>query len=142
MAHEAIAREEHVKGSSNRTFGLFFALVFSIVAAWPLRRGFEPDLLRWWWLVPAAALLVAALAAPRLLAPLNRAWMAFGLLLARIMNPLILGVMFFVVVTPIGLLKRLFSGAETRRRADPAVASYWRRRPQPGPAPATMRQQF
>ena len=69
--HENFERDEEVKGSSNRVFGLVFFVVFTLVSCWPLLFGHP---LRWWTLPPAAIFLGLALLAPQVLTPLNRAW--------------------------------------------------------------------
>src|SRR5262249_2581596 len=93
-----------VKMGSERGFGMVFAGVFSIMAAWPLLRGHG---INWAAYVPAAAFLLAALLRPGMLAPLNRAWFKFGLALSRITTPLVMGALFFGVVVPTGLVMRL-----------------------------------
>ena len=91
------------------------------------------------WLVAFAAL---ALVLPRALHPLNYAWFRLGLLLHRVMSPMIIGAVFFLCVTPIGLILRLFRKdvLSLRRRAD--LPSYWIVRDPPGPEPGTMSKQF
>lgn len=128
-----------VQMGSERSFGLVFAVVFSVVALWPLKSGGE---LRLWALVTAAAFLVVSLAAPKLLKPLNLVWFKFGLLLHKIMSPLIMGLLFFVTVTPIGVLMRATGKDPMRLKRDPAATSYWITRDPPGPAPASMKNQF
>jgi hypothetical protein len=139
MAHENLERDEHVEGSSDRSFGFVFAVVFLIIAAWPLLSGNPP---RWWSVGVAAAFGLAALVRPALLAPLNRLWLKFGLLLARFVSPIALGILFYAVFTPIGLLMRLFGKDPLLLRRDANAASYWRRREPPGPPPTSMTQQF
>ena len=134
-----LARQEAVTGPSDRSFGLTFAAIFALVAAFPLLYANAP---RWWALAVAATLLVVSFTRPMLLAPLNRWWLKFGLLLHKIMNPLILGLMFFLIVTPMGLLMGLFRRHPVRARPDPAAASYWVVRTPPGPEPVSMRRQF
>jgi predicted membrane metal-binding protein len=137
--HETTLRDAPAKTSSDRSFGLVFAAVFAIVTIWPLIHGED---IRWWSLAIAAAFLVIALAIPRILHPLNRAWTAFGLLLHRIVSPVIMGAIFFVAVTPIALLMRLFGKIPLQLRFDPKAASYWIVRTPPGPAGDTMKNQF
>jgi hypothetical protein len=137
--HENLAPRDPVKGSSNRGFGLVFVVVFTIVALAPLRHG-EP--LRLWSLGLAALFLGAALIAPHLLAPLNRLWTRFGLLLHGVVNPIVMGLLFFVTVTPIGLMMRVLGKDPLRLRFDREARSYWIERRPPGPAPQSMRQQF
>jgi predicted membrane metal-binding protein len=99
--HEDYSREEEVKAGTDRGFGLVFAGFFGIVSAISLWRGG----VTWHWALPLAALfLVVALVYPRILAPLNRLWLKFGLLLYKVMNPLVLGLLFFVTIMPIGLV--------------------------------------
>jgi predicted membrane metal-binding protein len=120
--HEELRRDEAPKSSSDRSFGLVFAAVFAIVAAWPLMDGRGPRL---WALAAAAGFAALSFAAPRALAPLNRLWTRFGLLLARITNPLVMGLIFFAVVTPMGLAMRALGKDPLRRRFEPGAASYW-----------------
>lgn len=137
--HEDFSREHEVKTSSDRSFGLVFAAVFLIIGLWPLVGG---GALRPWSLGVAAVFGVLALLAPRLLAPLNRLWAKLGLLLHHVVNPLIMGLIFFVTVTPVGLIMRLLGKDPLRLRFEPEAKSYWIERKPPGPEPATMRQQF
>jgi hypothetical protein len=130
---------ERIEGSSDRSFGLVFAGVFAVVAVWPLTAGGS---IRVWAAGCAAAFLAAALARPRLLAPLNRLWFRFGLALGRVTTPIVMAVVFFLAVTPTGLVMRALGKDLLRRRLDPAAKSYWIERTPPGPAPATMINQF
>jgi hypothetical protein len=139
MAHESYTRDEGVQGSSNRSFGLVFAGVFALITFLPLISGGG---LRLWAIVPAVAFLVAALTFPRVLTPLNRLWMRFGLLLHRIVSPVVLGIMFFGVITPMGVIMRMLGKDPLRLRLDKAAASYWIERTPPGPAPETFKDQF
>lgn len=139
MAHENLAREQHVEGSSDRTFGFVFAVVFIIIAAWPLFSGGSP---RWWAVAVAAVFAVVALAKPALLSTLNRSWMKLGLLLGAIVSPIALGVLFYGVFTPIGAFIRLSGRDPLRLAREPDAASYWRGREPPGPPPQSMDRQF
>jgi hypothetical protein len=78
--HEQLERAEEIKGSSDRNFGLTFAVVGAIFALWPLWRGEAP---RWWLLALVAALVAVSLWVPQILRPLNRVWLKIGLLLTR-----------------------------------------------------------
>jgi len=139
MGHESYERKEDVQGSSNRSFGLVFAVVFAIVGIFPFAFG---GVIRLWSLAVAAVFLVLALAAPAILAPLNRLWLKFGLLLHRVVNPVVLGIMFFAVITPTGLLMRLCGKDPLRLKFDKSVKSYWITREPPGPAPESLKDQF
>jgi hypothetical protein len=137
--HEDFSRQEHVKAGSDRGFGLVFAGFFGIVGALSLWRGSAG----WHWTLPlAVAFAAVALVFPRLLGPLNRLWLKFGLLLYKVMNPLILGLLFFVTITPIGLAMRAFGKDFLRLRVDRGAKSYWIDRTPPGPPPQSMRNQF
>ena len=139
MAHESYERQEDVQGGSNRSFGLVFAVFFAIVGLVPLISGRG---VRGWALGVAALFLALALIYPALLAPLARLWMKFGLLLHRIVSPIALGIMFFLVITPMGLLMRLFGKDPLRLRFDRSADSYWIPRDPPGPSPESFKDQF
>jgi hypothetical protein len=137
--HEDFSREEHVKAGSDKGFGQVFAGFFAIVAALSWWRGTQT----WHYTLPvAAAFLVIAYTYPKVLGPLNRLWLKFGLLLYKVMNPLILGLLFFVTIAPIGLLMRAFGKDFLRTRMDPQAKSYWIERTPPGPKPESMKNQF
>jgi len=139
MAHEDLTREEHVEGSSDRSFGFVFAAVFLIIAVWPLWHGAG---LRWWSVGVAAAFAVAAVAVPRVLAVPNRLWMKFGLLLGKIVSPIALGILFYLVFMPIGVLMRVLGKDPLKLKRDDAATSYWVNREPPGPPPTSMTNQF
>ncbi len=110
----------------------------ALIGFWPLFRG-EP--VRLWIAAAAAGFLIVAVAHAPLLAPLNRLWTRLALVLHKIMTPIVMGILFFVVLTPIALVMRLCGRDALRLRADPAAPTYWQSR-EPGPDPATMKQQF
>jgi len=85
---------------------------------------------------------IATIVRPALLAPLNRAWLRFGLLLHKVVSPLVMGVFFFFIFTPMGLLRHGFGNNFLRLKRDPQVASYWILRQPPGPAPDSLKNQF
>jgi len=134
--HEHFERDETIKASSDRSFGFVFAGGFTVIAAFPLLWG---GTVRLWAIGIAVVVLLFALAAPAVLAPLNRAWMRFGLLLGRIMNPIVLGIFIFGVLTPFGWFRR--------RGSDPLgltfdrdARTYWVNK---SPLPAgSMKRQF
>lgn len=128
-----------MRGGSDRAFGLVFAGVFAVIGLFPLLGGRPPRL---WALLIAGLFVAVALIRPRWLGPANRLWLAFGLLLHRITSPVVLGLLFFVVFTPMGLLMRLMRKDPLRLRWDASASSYWLHRNPPGPEPDTMRNQF
>ena len=95
---------DEIKISSNRSFGIVFFIVFLLIALYPLLKGND---LRIWSLVISFVFLVLGLINSKILTPLNRLWFKFGLLLGKFISPLIMGIIFFVVVTPIGIIMRL-----------------------------------
>lgn len=137
--HESFERGEEVKTSSDRSFGVVFTIVFALIGLWPLMAD---GAVRWWSLMVAAAFLLIALARPVLLAPLNRLWSRFGLLLHKITNPIIMGLVFYFAVTPTALIMRAMGKDPLNRRIDKSAKSYWIDRQPPGPEPETMKQQF
>jgi hypothetical protein len=139
MAHEDLSREQIVRGSSDRAFGLVFSAAFFLIALWPLLHR-QP--VRWWALGICAAMLAIAAARPALLALPNRLWTRLGVLLSRIVSPIALGLLFYAVLMPVGVLMRLAGKDPLRLRADSAAASYWIARTPPGPPPDSMENQF
>lgn len=138
-AHESVHEEPRAEGSSDRSFGLVMAVAFAVVGIWPLLGGERP---RAWALVVSVTFLACALIRPRWLAPLNRLWTRFSFLLARVTNPLVMGAIFFLVVTPLGLAMRLTGRRPLELDFDPRRSSYWKAKLPPGPPPETMRRQF
>ena len=115
--HEDFSREEEVKAGTDRGFGLVFAGFFALVSAlswWRGHTGWHWTAAArggcsWWWPTPIRSVL----------APLNRLWLKFGLLLYKVMNPLVLGLLFFVTIMPIGLVMRAMGKDFLRLRLDP-----------------------
>ncbi len=136
--HEDLRREGEVKRGSDRSFGFVFAVVFLLVGLMPLRHGAA---VRWWAVALALAFVLAALLAPRLLAPLNRLWARFGDLLHKVTTPLIMGLLFYGALTPFALLMRL-AGKDPLQLKRKTAASYWIERNPPGPAPDSLNQAF
>jgi hypothetical protein len=123
---------------SHRSFGVLFTLVFLVIGTLPLWRGAA---VRSWALVVAALFLLVTLAAPRALAPLNRLWLRLGLAMHRVINPVVMGALFYLVVTPFGLVRQaLGKGLTPRLARDQSANTYWIDRTQ---QPASrMDQQF
>jgi hypothetical protein len=139
MMHEDLHREEKIKGSSDRSFGIVFAVVFALIAGWPLLYGGE---LRLWSLAVAFAFARVAWLRPALLAGPNRWWMKFGLLLGMVVSPIALGILFFAVLVPIGFLMRATGKDPLRLKREAGAESYWIPRAPPGPPPDSMKNQF
>lgn len=94
-----------IKVGSNRSFGFVFSIVFLLIALWPLLNNSE---IRVWSLIISAIFLILGFLNSMLLNPLNILWFKFGLLLGKIISPLVMGLIFFCVVTPIGILMKIF----------------------------------
>ena len=138
-SHEFQRRDETVKTSSNRSFGVAFAAFFALLAALGLWHGTA----RWpIWLGLACAFLLLAFAVPRLLAPFNRLWTKFGLLLHRVVSPIFLTVLFYGCIVPVGFLMRLSGKDPLRLRYEPVAESYWIIRAPAGPSPDLFKNQF
>jgi hypothetical protein len=130
---------QEVPRPSDRKFGLLFFVVFGLLAAFSWWRG---SVAFRYWLALSAAFLLVALVVPRALRPLNRAWMAFAVLLHHVTSPIILGVVFFVLFTPVALVMRLAKRDLMRRRFDRDAKSYWIPRLPPGPPGESLKNQY
>ena len=93
-----------IKISSNRSFGIVFAIVFLLIAFWPILNEGQ---IRIWSIIISIIFLILGLLNSKLLKPLNILWFEFGIFLGKIISPLIMGIIFFFVVTPIAVLMRL-----------------------------------
>jgi len=102
-SHEDFSRGYSVRSSSDRSFGALISIVFFVIALLPLWHG---EAVRLWSLALGCSLAAVAAFYPGILHPLNRAWFRFGLLLSRIINPVVLAVLFHGVMTPFGLMIR------------------------------------
>ena len=96
---------QSIQMGSNRSFGIVFFIFFLIIALWPLLNNNE---IRLWSLIISLIFLVLGILNSKLLTPLNKLWMRFGLLLGRIVSPIIMGIIYFFVVTPTGLIMKIF----------------------------------
>lgn len=106
---------------SNRNFGIVFFTVFLVIGLWPLLNQGE---LRIWSLLVSLVFLILGILNSKILAPLNKLWMKFGLLLGSIVSPIVMGIIFFMVVTPTALILRLF-GKDILMKKKNNDASYW-----------------
>lgn len=111
-----------VKMGSERSFGIVFAIVFLLIALFPLLGDGG---VRLWSAGVAAVFGGLAFLASELLAPLNTLWFKFGMLLSKIMSPIVMGILFFVTVTPTGLIMRARGKDLLRQKLDPDAETYW-----------------
>lgn len=139
MDHSRHAATQPIKTSSDRAFGLVFTAFFLFVGLWPLLHG---QAWRLWALILAAGFALVSLTRPAWLAPLNQQWTRLGLLLHKIVNPIVLGLIFLLSIVPISLLFRLLGKDPLRLKRKPDATSYWIPRQPPGPAPDSLPRQF
>ena len=118
---------EDIKIPSNRSFGIVFFIVFLIIAIYPLIRNSE---LRVWSLIISIIFLILGLMNSKLLNGLNKLWFKFGILIGRFTSPIIMGMIFFFVVTPIGLMLRIFRKDVLNLKFNNAK-SYWKNKSGP-----------
>ena len=126
---------DDIKIGSNRSFGIVFFVVFLIIATYPLING---DELRLWSLIISIVFLFLGLVNSKILNPLNKLWFKFGIFLGKIISPLVMGIIFFLVVTPIGLLMRLLNKDLLNLRFNNNT-SYWIEKTEPK---SKMKNQF
>ena len=127
---------DKIKISSNRSFGLLFFVVFLIVSLWPLTHESS---IRIWSVIISAVFLVLGLINSKLLTPLNVLWFKFGMILGAIISPIIMGIVFFLVVTPTGLILRIMGKDLLNKKYDKEKETYWIKRNAPT---GTMKRQF
>ena len=108
--------------SSNKSFGIVFFIVFLIIGLYPL---INQDGIRIWAIIVSLIFLILGLINSNLLTPLNKLWIKFGILLGNIVSPLVLGIIFFLVVLPTGLLMRILKKNFLGLKFDKNLKSYW-----------------
>jgi len=138
--HENFQRQEKIRASSDRSFGLVFAAVFALAAFLPLLRS--PHQPRWWAAIIAIGFALVALFWPKRLAVTNRLWLKFGVFLHAIVSPIVLALLFYVAIVPVALLKRVFGNDSLRLKADRAAKTYWITRDPANSALSSMKRQF
>ena len=127
---------EKIKISSNRSFGLLFFVVFLIVSLWPLTHEGS---IRIWSVIISIVFLILGLLNSKFLTPLNLLWFKFGMILGAIVSPIVMGIVFFLVVTPIGLLLSIMGKDVLNKKYNKKKETYWIKRKTPI---GTMKRQF
>ena len=117
-----MTRNNNIKIPSNRSFGLVFFGFFLIISAWPLIQGEE---LRTWSLFISIIFLLLGLFNSKILTPLNKAWLKFGIFLGNFIAPIVMGIVFFFVVTPTGLIMRFLGKNLLMLKKDKNINTYW-----------------
>jgi len=126
----------NTKISSNRSFGILFFIVFFITSLWPLiSRG---DII-YWALIASLIFLVLGVLNSKLLTPLNKLWIKFGIFLGAIASPIVMGIIYFIVLTPIGALTRFLGKDLLRINKSKSLTTYWINRDK---QKNTMKKQF
>jgi len=113
------------KKDTNRSFGILFFIVFSIISIWPILSGGE---LRLWSFIVAIIFLIMGITKSRFLTPLNIAWVKFGELLGVIISPLIMGLVYFLVLLPIGILMRVLGKDLLSLKFNKNIETYWNKK--------------
>ena len=98
-------KHKNIKISSNRSFGFVFFVVFFVISLWPILSENE---IRIWSLILSVIFLILGILNSKILTPLNKAWFRFGIFLGNFIAPIVMGIVFFLVVTPTGILTKLF----------------------------------
>jgi hypothetical protein len=136
--HEDYTPRIHPAGPSDRNFGLVFTAAFLFFGLWPLRHG-RP--VRLWCLGLAAAFLVITAIRPALLHGLNQVWTRCGILMGKVVNPVVTALLFYLVFTPVGIVLRWLGKDLLGLARDPAATTYWIRRSKSG-SESSMTNQF
>tara|TARA_Y100001936_G_C15577200_1_gene410197 strand:- start:181 stop:570 length:390 start_codon:yes stop_codon:yes gene_type:complete len=128
-------KNNEIKISSNKSFGIVFAIVFFLIALWPIIKS---DDIRIWSLIVSIIFLILGIMNSSILTPLNKIWFRFGIFLGKLIAPVVMGIIFFFVVTPIGLIMRLL-GRDLIKLKKNNENSYWIEKKD---AESSMRKQF
>ena len=137
--HENLDREEETEWFSNFSLGITFASIFLIIGILLIIVG---SFSGWLFLICSILFLIISLKTPIILTPLNLAWTKLGLLLSKIFNPIILGVVFLLIVTPIAIIRKIFGKSALHLKTKSNVESYWINRTPPGPKTGSMTRQY
>ena len=129
-------RHSKIKIGSNRNFGIVFFVVFLILGLWPLIHG---DQIRIWFIIISLVFLILGLINSKLLTPLNKLWFKFGIILGAIVAPVVMGIVFFLVITPIGLIIKIMGKDLLNKKYDKKKKTYWIKR---DTSVGTMKRQF
>ena len=114
-----------MKKSSEKSFGILFGIVFLLISLWPL---FSSNNLRLWALIISLIFFIITFLKPEILKPLNSIWVKFGEILGKVVAPIVMGIVFFVVLTPISLIVRAFGKDLLGLKITDKKNSYWIRR--------------
>tara|TARA_B100000886_G_scaffold62688_1_gene38887 strand:+ start:6013 stop:6402 length:390 start_codon:yes stop_codon:yes gene_type:complete len=113
---------QDIKIGSNRSFGIVFFVVFLLIGLYPILKGND---VRYWSLIVSLVFLILGVINSKILSPLNKLWFKFGIFLGRIVSPLVMGIIFFAVVTPIALIMKLLRKDVLNLKKNNKKKSYW-----------------
>ena len=129
-------KQKEIKISSNKSFGLVFFVIFIIIALWPLLNDGN---IRVWSIIVSIIFLILGLLNSKILTPFNKLWMRLGTLLGIIVSPIVMGVVYFGIITPIGLIMKLFGKDVLNLKLDKNKKTYWTLKKK---IPSKMKDQF
>ena len=129
-------KQKEIKISSNKSFGLVFFVIFLIIALWPLLNDGN---IRIWSIIVSIIFLILGLLNSKILTPFNKLWMRLGALLGIIVSPIVMGVVYFGIITPIGLIMKLFGKDVLNLKLDKNKKTYWTLKKK---IPSKMKDQF
>ncbi len=132
-------KSEKLPLPSERSFGIVMGIFFLLVGIYPLLKG---EAYRLWSLGLSGVFFLLAWVYPKILRPLNWVWFQLGLLLNKLVSPIVMGIVFYLIVTPIGLLMRLSKKDLIGLKLDKNLSSYWKMRVPPGPSKDSFENQF
>ena len=115
-------KQQEIKIGNNKSFGFVFFIIFLVVALWPLLND---ENIRIWSVILSLVFLILGFLNSKILTPLNKLWIRFGILLGTIISPLVMGIVYFGVVTPIGILMRLLGKDILNLKIDKKKNTYW-----------------
>ena len=129
-------KQKEIKISSNKSFGLVFFVIFIIIALWPLLNDGN---IRIWSIIVSIIFLILGLLNSKILTPFNKLWMRLGALLGIIVSPIVMGVVYFGIITPIGLIMKVFGKDVLNLKLDKNKKTYWTLKKK---IPSKMKDQF
>ncbi len=139
QTHESITSFRKIEASSDRKFGLTIGALLAVASLLPLLHHRSPHL---WLLIVAAVLVVLGIAVPAALTGVNRAWFKLGLALNTIVSPIVMGLLFYGAVVPVGWILRKQNEDILALKAEPDATTYWTTRTPPSPSSGTLGKQF
>ena len=128
--------KSNIRMGSNRNFGLVFFVVFLILGLWPIKNGGEINI---FLILISLVFLFLAITKSKFLTPLNKLWFKFGIKLGAIIAPIVMGVVFFLVVTPIGIMMKIIGRDLINKKINKNIKTYWLNRKK---AVGSMKRQF